>query len=44
MTAECMLAIGALVLTLAAAGGKVPLWAPVLILALLEVLRCVPMR
>lgn len=45
LTVFLILAVAALVMTLfSAATGKVPLWVPVLVLAIIECLRSIPLR
>ncbi len=44
MTIVCILAIAALVMTLASATGRVPLWPGVLLIAIIELIHCIPLR
>lgn len=44
LNVTCLLGLAAFIITLISALGKVPLWVPVLILSICELLRCVPLR
>ena len=44
MTVNFLLALTAFVLTIVAAVGRAPLWAAVLVLTLIELLRVLPLR
>jgi uncharacterized protein (DUF983 family) len=44
MTIVCLLVIAAFIGVLASAFGRLPLWVPVLILCIAELLGCMPLR
>ncbi len=44
LTVTCLLGLAAFIMTLVSAIGKVPLWVPVLVLSICELLRCIPIR
>ena len=44
MSIVCILAIAALVLTLVSASGHAPLWPAVFLIAVIELIHCMPLR
>lgn len=44
LSVTCLVGLAAFIGTLVSAYGKVPLWVPVLLLAICEMLRCIPLR
>lgn len=44
LSVTCLVGLAAFIGTLVAAYGKVPLWVPVLLLSICEMLRCIPLR
>jgi hypothetical protein len=44
LTVSCVLAFGALIASIVAAMGRCPLWVPVILLSIVALLQCIPVR